>query len=316
MGGPAAPRRALVVYHTQTGQLERCARAIAAPLQIAGHVVDFLKLETAAAYPFPWTFWEFLDAFPESVYLDPPPLKSWQASSRYDLVILCYSPWFLSPAPALTGFATSAAGRALLRDTPVVTLTASRGMWIQAQEQVKALLTAAGARHCDHVALDDPHTLSSFITTPHWMLTGRAEPFWGLPRAGVPEELIAGSARFGRALARALSEGRLDGTAPVLTGLAAAKVDPALLTSEKIGRRSFRVWGKLVRAAGGPGAASRRPVLAAYVAFLILMIVTVVPLSLLVRTLLKPLMRARLAAQAARYEGPSGSGTERMREFV
>lgn len=309
-------KRVLVVYHTQTGQLERCARAIAAPLQAAGHAVDYLKLETQPPYPYPWPIWQFLDAFPESVYLDPPALKPWQAASRYDLVLLAYSPWFLSPSPALTAFATSEAGRALLRDTPVVTLTASRGMWIQAQEQVKELLARAGARHCDHVALDDPHKLSSFITTPRWLLTGNAEPFWGLPRAGVPDEIIAGSARFGRALAAALSANRLDGRQPALTGLGAARVDPALLTSEKIGRRSFRVWGKLVRAAGRPGAAARRPVLAAYVAFLILMIVTVVPLSLLVRTLLKPLMRARLAAQAARYEGPSGSGIERMQEFA
>jgi hypothetical protein len=174
----------------------------------------------------------------------------------------------------------------------------------------------AGARHCDHIALDDPHKLSSFVTTPLWMLTGRQQPVASLPRAGVPEALIAGSARFGRALAHALDEGRLDGRHPVLTGLSAAQVDPALMASETIGRRSFRVWGKLVRAAGTPGDASRRPVLAAYVAFLVLMIVTVVPLSLLLRTLLKPLMRARLAAQAAAYEAPSGSGTERMREFA
>ena len=59
----------------------------------------------------------------------------------------------------------------------------------------------------------------------------------------------------------------------------------------------------------------RRPVLAVYVLFLVAMIVSVVPLSLLLRTLLKPLLRARLSAQAARYERPSGSGTERMREF-
>ena len=310
-------KHALVVYASQTGQLGRCARAVAAPLSAAGHAVEFLELKAVRPYPFPWSFWTFLDAFPESVYLDPPELAPWHAARpRYDLVLLCYSPWFLSPSPALTAFVQSQAGRTLLRDTPVVTLTASRGMWIQAQEVVKQQLAEAGARHCDHIALDDPHKLSSFITTPHWMLTGRQEPFWGLPRAGVPEELIAGSARFGRALARALSDGTLDGGRPVLTGLAAAQVDPALMASEKIGRRSFRVWGKLVRAAGRPGEAARRPVLAAYVAFLVLMIVTVVPVSLLVRTLLKPLMRTRLAAQAAAYEAPSGSGTERMREFA
>lgn len=309
--------RVLAVYFSQTGQLERCARAVAAPVSAAGHMVEFLRLENEAPYPFPWKFWQFLDAFPESVYLDPPPLKRWQvASSRYDLILLCYSPWFLSPSPALTAFVQSERGRALLRDTPVVTLTASRGMWTQAQEQAKTLLADAGARFCDHVALDDPHKLSSFITTPLWMLTGHQQPVRGLPRAGVPDDLIAGSARFGRALARALGDGSLDGRRAVLTGLRAAQVDTALMTSEKIGRRSFRVWGKLVRLAGRPGDAARRPVLAAYLAFLVLMIVTVVPVSLFVRTLLKPLMRARLAAQAARYEAPSGSGSERMQEFA
>lgn len=310
-------KRVLAVYSTQTGQLARCARTVAAPLQAAGVGVDFLELEPAKPYPFPWGFWTFLDAFPESVYLDPPALKPFAApSERYDAILLCYSPWFLSPAPAITAFIQSPAGRALLKDTPVVTLTASRGMWIQAQEVMKALLAEAGAKHCDHIALDDPHKLSSFITTPHWLLTGRQDPFLGLPRAGVPDDVIAGSARFGRALGRALTEGSVDGTRSVLSGLGAAQVDPALMASEKIGRRSFRVWGKLVRSAGAPGDAARKPVLAAYVAFLILMIVTVVPVSIVARALLKPLMRKRLEAQAARYEAPSGSGTERMHEFA
>ena len=307
--------KVLVVFYSQSGQLERAARALVAPLQAAGHAVEFLSLQPQIPYPFPWTFWQFLDVFPESVYLDPPALKPWQAGSRYDLVLLCWSPWFLSPSPPTTAFLQSAAGRALLKDTPVVTLTANRGMWVLAQQQVQELLAAAGARHCDHIALVDPHKLSSFITTPRWMLTGRQDPSWGLPRAGVTDGDLAGSARFGRALVRALANNALDGR-PALTGLAAASVDPALLASEKIGRRSFRVWGKLVRATGGPGAPMRRPVLVAYVMFLVAMIVTVVPVSLLIRTLLKPLLRARLAAQAASYERPSGAGTERMREFA
>lgn len=310
-------KKVLIVHYTQSGQLERAARAIAAPLQAGGHAVDFLALEPQAPYPFPWTFWQFLDVFPECVYLDPPPLRPWTTPSpRYDLVVLAWSPWFLSPAPPTTAFLQSERGRALLHGTPVVTLTANRGMWVLAQEQVQALLAAAGARHCDHIALVDPHKLSSFVTTPRWLLTGRQGPFWGLPRAGVPDEDIAGATRFGRALARGLADGTLDGGQPALTGLGAARVDPALLTSEKIGRRSFRVWGKLVRAAGRPGAPMRRPVLALYVLFLVAMIVTVVPASLLIRTLLQPLLRARLAAQAASYERPSGAGTERMQEFV
>ncbi|HUS25191.1 MAG TPA: dialkylresorcinol condensing enzyme [Candidatus Binatia bacterium] len=309
-------KRILVVLYSQTGQLERVARAIAAPLHEAGHTVDWLRLESQPPYPFPWTFWSFLDAFPESVRLTPPPLRSWSVAARYDLVLLCWTPWFLSPAPPVAAFLQSEAGRAVLRDTPVVTVTAARNMWVLAQEDVKRMLAGAGARHSDHVALTDPgHTLVTVVTTPAWMLTGRRDAVASLPRAGLTDAQVAGSVRFGRALAAAFADGSLDGQRPVLTGLGAAQVDPALVMSEKIGRRSFRVWSKIVSAAGGPGARTRRPVLAVYVAFLVLMIITVVPVSLAIRTLLKPLMRARLQAQAAAYERPSGRGTERLSRF-
>lgn len=310
-------KRVLVVYYSQSGQLERAARACAEPLKAAGHAVDFLRLEPVRPYPFPWPFWQFLDAFPESVALAPPPLKPWQVQPRYDLVLLCYTAWFLSPALPVTAFLKSDAGRALLRGTPVVTLSACRNMWVLAQEEVKKMLRDAGARLSDHVALVDPSpSLATFITTPRWMLTGRRDAFLGLPPAGIPDGNLAACARFGRALAGPLAAGRLDGTCPALTGLAAAAVDPALLASEKIGRRSFKVWSKLVRAAGPPGHLGRRPVLAVYVVFLILMIVTVVPVSLLLRALAAPLLRARLEAQAAFYEQPSGRGNERLGEFT
>jgi hypothetical protein len=158
--------------------------------------------------------------------------------------------------------------------------------------------------------------MATFVTTPYWMLTGRRGPFLGLPLAGLADSDIAESARFGKALARALDDGTLDGRRPVLHGLGAAKVDPALVASEKIGRRSFGVWSKLVRGAGPAGHWARKPVLVMYVTFLILMIVTVVPVSLMLRAALRPLMRARLEAQAAEYEKPSGSGRGRLREFV
>lgn len=310
-------KNVLVVYYSQSGQLERVMRAVAAPLQAAGHAVDFVRLEPSPAYPFPWSFFTFLDAFPESVYLDPPALRPWQARGRYDLVILGYTPWYLSPAPPITAFLKSDAGRALLKDAPVVTVTAARNMWVLAQEEIKRLLADAGARLSDHVALIDPGPqMTTFVTTPRWMLTGRRDSFWGFPPAGLTDADIAGSARFGKALSRALAGDTLDGRQPALRGLGAVKVDPALVASEKIGRRSFRVWGKLVRGAGPAGHWARRPVLVMYVTFLILMIVTVVPVTLLLRAALRPLLRARLEAQAEQFERPSGSGTERLREFA
>lgn len=285
-------KKVLIVQYSQSGQLEAVARSIAGPLRADDGVeLQTLNLEPQTPWPFPWSFWQFLDAFPECVYLDPPPNRPWQLSGDFDLVILCYTVWFLSPAPPITAFLQSEAGRELLRDTPVITVTACRNMWMQAQEQVRQLLESAGARHADHVALTDPGpAMATFVTTPRWMLSGRRDAFLGLPPAGLTTEQIDGAARFGRAIRAALRDGRLDGRSSVLHGLGAAPVDPALLASETIGRRSFRIWGRLLRAVGRPGAASRRPVLAVYVCFLLLLIVTVVPVSMALRALLLSLI--------------------------
>jgi hypothetical protein len=101
----------------------------------------------------------------------------------------------------------------------------------------------------------------------------------------------------------------------VLTGLQAACVDDRLIASERIGARSFSIWGRLVMRAGPQGAALRRIVLLLYVAFLVTMIVTVVPLTMLLRALLRPLLAHRLRQLKARFEQPSGCGSERMADF-
>lgn len=309
-------KRVLVVHFSQTGQLRQVAASLCAPLAGQPDIrLDDCALQPETPYPFPWPFWRFFDEFPEAVHLDPPPLRPLDVApdARYDLVILAYTVWFLSPAPPVTAFLQSAAGRALLRDTPVITVIACRNMWHLAQEEVKKLLSAAGARLSDNVVLTDPgSSLATFITTPRWMLTGRREAFGPFPRAGLTATQIADTRRFGDAILQALREDRVTGHAPVLTGLAAVESDTRLVASERIGRRSFFIWGRLIRAIGPRGSWRRRPVLALYVAFLVTMIVTVVPLSLLLRALLRPLAARRMAAQKRYFEAPSGSGRERM----
>lgn len=307
-------RRVLVVYFSQTGQLERVARSVCAPLEQAeGVAVDWCPLQPQKPYPFPWPFFAFFDQFPEAVHLDPPALRPLAVpdDARYDLVVLAYTVWFLSPAPPVTAFLKSAQGRALLRDAPVVTLIACRNMWHMAQEEVKRLLAEAGARLSDNIVLTDSgSSFATFITTPRWMLTGKTDSLWGLPPPGIEAERIRKASRFGVALADALRSGRLDGRQPVLAGLGAVEADVRLVPSEKIGRRSFQIWGHLLRALGVQGATARKPVLAIYAVFLVTMILTIVPVTMLIRYLLRPLAAGRLARQKLYFEQPSGSGRQ------
>jgi len=313
-------KRILVVHFSQTGQLSHAVSAVVAPLVQAGHIVTEEVLQPEQAYPFPWPALQFLDAFPESVLQRPAPIRPIQTPSdaSFDLIVLAYQAWYLSPSQPMTAFLQSPAARQLLQGRPVVTMVVCRNMWLMAQEQMKTLIAAAGGIHRDHIALTDPpeHSIASFITTPRWLLTGRRNAFWGLPAAGVPEQDLADARRFGLALADALAHHEEQGTGPMLRGLRAAPVQTNLIMSERAGYRAFSVWAPLLAACGAPGRPLRQLMLLVFMVYLILMIVTVVPLSRLLQRLFAPILRPRLLRLQAQFEAPSGADSDRLDLYV
>jgi hypothetical protein len=309
-------KRVLVLSYSQTGQLTEITRRILAPLEQDDHIsVHVETLRPVKPYPFPWGFFSFLDAFPEAAHMVPPPLQplSLTGEENFDMVILPYQVWFLAPSQPITAFLKHPLAKKLLNGKPVVTVIACRNMWMLAQEKMKGMLEACGARLLDNVALVDPSpTMASLWTTPFWLLSGKKDFIKMLPPAGVDAASIQAASRFGFALRDALRNNEERGNAPLLSGLKAVDSNPHLLVSEKAATRSFYLWGKLLRAVGEPGQLRRYPFLILYVIFLITLISTVVPLSLLIQSLLRPFMRRRFAALKQRFDLPSGSGTERM----
>jgi hypothetical protein len=308
--GADRPKRVLVVHYSQTGQLDRVVESIIQPLIAtdAIHVKD-LRVEPVTPYPFPWPFIRFINTFPEAAHgvgceikpldLDP--------NERYDLVILAYQVWFLAPSIPIVGFLKSAQARALLRGTPVVTVIACRNMWLMAQEKMKQHLQDLEARLIGNVALvDAAGTAASFIATPLWLLTGKKGPFpLGIPAAGVAEKDIKDAARFGVALRDGLlGERALD--AGIWRGLGAVRVNERLIASEKVATRSFYLWGKLFLALGGPDAFLRKPLTILYAIFLLTLILTVVPVTALLKRLLAPLLAERIRRQKDYFAEPSG----------
>ena len=312
----APVKRILVLSYSQTGQLAQITQSIVAPLQQSSHCsVHIETLRPVAPYPFPWGFFSFLDAFPESAHMVAPPLQplSLTGDEDFDLVIVPYQVWFLAPSLPITAFLQHPTAHKLLAGKPVVTVIACRNMWMLAQDKMKGLLAACGARLLDNVALVDPSpTMTTLFTTPLWLLSGKRDFLPGLPAAGVDAASIQAAGRFGFALRDALINDQERGTAPLLTGLKAADSDPRLLFSEKAATRSFYLWGKLLLAVGKPGQLRRRPFLLLYVVFLITLILTIVPLSLVIQAVLRPFLQRKFAALKQKFDAPSGSGIERM----
>jgi hypothetical protein len=301
----------LLIQYSQSGQLHDVARSVVGPLIGAPDVTLTVEtLRPQAPYPFPWPVLRFFDTFPETVHLDAPPLAplTVDPATRFDLVILAYQVWFLSPSLPVTAFLQSTAARQLLRDTPVVTLIACRDMWLMAQEDVKRLLGDCGARLVGNIALTDrAGSAMSFLATPFWVMSGHQGPFLGglVPKAGVDPEAVARAGRFGERMLAAL-RGAFALDEELLRGLGAVRINERLIASERVGKRSFRLWGALLRAAGRPGALPRRLLLLVYIAFLVTLILTFLPISALVKRLLSPLLAQRIALQKAYFAAPSG----------
>lgn len=285
-------------------------QSVCAPLlQRADIHVDFLALQPAQPYPFPWPFLGFFRIFPETVLMRPQPLLplAVDPAQRYDLVILAYQVWFLSPSQPMTSFLASPEAAQLLKGAPVVTLIGCRNMWLMAQEKLKQRLHELGARLVDNIALTDAcGTAASFLATPLWLFTGRQKPYSWVPRAGIDEAEIVAAKRFGEAMAQRLTADALPIEQPMLRGLGAVRIDEKLIASEKVGNRSFQLWSRLLAALGPQQSRRRGAGLVLYIVFLLCLIVTVVPLSALLKKLMAPLFKARIAREKAYFAGPSG----------
>ena len=302
-------KRVLVLYYSQSGQLKKMVDSVTKPLAQSDTIeVDYRKIKPVVKYPYPWPFYPFFDAFPEAIYMngcEVEPLKD--LADDYDLIILGYTIWFLSPSIPVTGFMQSAQAKQLFKEKPVVTLIACRDMWVMAQEKMKTLLHNVGATLIDNVVLTDQGgSIYAFITTPRWLLTGKKDPFWGFPAAGVSEKDLKESARFGERLLDALNRDEEKAKEPLLKHMGAVTVNGKLVGTEKIATRSFMIWGKLIQKAGNPGSLARKIVITVYAVFLATLVLTIVPLNILVRRLIYPWRKEAIEKSVKYYEQPSG----------
>ena len=169
-----AQKHILVVSYSQTGQLDALTSHFLHPLkQQENTVIEEYKIRPLQPYTFPWKFIPFFNQFPESVHLNPAPIETPELQQKhYDLVIIAYTVWFLSPSQPITAFLQSEQAK-ILKNTPVITLIGCRNMWLMAQEKIKKMLTALDAPLIGNIVkTDQSNSWASFITTPAWMLSG------------------------------------------------------------------------------------------------------------------------------------------------
>ncbi|RXR31589.1 dialkylresorcinol condensing enzyme DarA [Flavobacterium piscinae] len=245
-------KNVIVIYYTQSGQLEKIAQNIAKPLLNDQEIsVTFYNIEMEKPFPFPWPKADFFDAFPESFLQIPAPIHSPSQdllNKKYDLVILAYQVWYLTPSIPINSFLKSDFGQQIIKDTPVVTVIGARNMWIMAQEKMKKSLIEANAKLVGNIALVDRHINHiSVITIVHWMFTGKQTNYLGIfPKPGVADEEISNSSKFGEIILKYLKSNHFESLQNELVANDAVEIRPFLIEMDKKANKMFTKWANLI----------------------------------------------------------------------
>jgi hypothetical protein len=247
-------KNVLIIYYSQSGQLESIARNISKPLLDSNEVnITFHEIEMAKPFPFPWAKDAFFDAFPESFLQISAPIKPMDnqlANSKFDLILFHYQVWYLSPSIPTNSFLKSAEAKVLLDGAKIVTVSGSRNMWIMAQEKVKTLLKVNNSQLKGNIALvDRTGNLISVITIVEWMFSGIKKKYLGIfPMPGVAEKDIVESSKFGDVILKALRDDNWDNLQNELVAIDAVKISSYLVRVDKTANKIFDKWSKLIHA--------------------------------------------------------------------
>ena len=304
-------KRILVLYYSQTGDVRRMAESFVQPLASAGATVVWREIQPTVEYPSPWrNVHRFFNIMPECVLGLPPPIRSPElaASDRFDLIVLAYQVWFSSPSLPIQGFFRTESAR-VLRGSNVITISVSRNMWHRASLRMRDLLEGAGAIHLDGiVATHQGPPWATFITTTRTLFTGKRDRLWGVfPPAGLPEDAAARMAKLGSAVAQRLGDLADPAARPLLRGLGAVEVNRRYVIPELVAASFFPFWARAIRGLGRLGAPLRHVGVFLFLHFLLLMIVSGIPLSILTLPVVYPFVRKTMAAHISRLRQPTES---------
>ncbi|WP_025761996.1 hypothetical protein [Dyadobacter tibetensis] len=284
----------LTVSYSQSGQMNQILHQFMSGFPTAQYQIEHFQITPKDDFPFPWTAEKFFDLMPSCVQEDRIELEPYTYErDRYDLIVIAYQPWFLSPSLPITALLKSEKFQRLLRETPVVTLIAGRNMWLNAQERVKLHILEAGGKLIANIPLmDRTPNLISAITILHWMLTGRKDRKWNIfPKPGVADEDILKAGTYGAMVSLSLSQERVEGLQDQLVATGAFKIPTDILFIEERAKKLFKIWARLITERGTTPLKRRRWV-RAYKYYLVVALFIVAPILVsLYQIMVAPLSR-------------------------
>jgi hypothetical protein len=256
-------KKVLVVYFTQTGQLSSAVKATLQPLENDQQVeIHYEQIKPVKEYPYPWSYTEFFDIFPETVHGIPCELQpfTFDPEINYDLVVIAYQPWFLSVCVPINSFLQSAEAKKLLKGKPVITVIACRNMWLNAQEKMKQQLLDLEALLVGNITfVDKSANLISLVTVLAFVLKGEQGKFLGIfPKYGIKKNDLEKAPSFGNVIIENLRSGDYNNLQELLVNEGSVNIRSNLLLMEGRGKVLFPLYANYISKKGSSGNKNRR----------------------------------------------------------
>lgn len=281
-------KKVLVINYSQSGQLDEILDSLTSTLTNSISI-DRINVKLKKPFPFPWTSKAFFDAMPESVLEIPTPIQPLNfAETQYDLILLGYQPWFLSPSIPTTSFLKDPEFEKRLKGTPVISVLGARNMWINSQKSIVDTIQQGGGKLVANIPLvDNASNLASVVSILHWMLTGKKTKKWGIfPKPGVSDEDIQGSRKYGILINEALSQNNFSGLQKKVIETGQIKILTTILFIEGRAKKLFRIWANLIKKKESKSNQSRQRWLVVFKYYLIFALFIVSPIVLLIYSIL------------------------------
>lgn len=256
-------KKILVVYYTQTGQAKKALDAVLKPFsENKNYQLDYLLIQPKKKFPYPWSYIEFFDAFPETVHgilCEIEPLNI-DINANYDLVVIAYQPWFLSICIPINSFLQKPEAKKLLSNKPVVTIINCRNMWLGAQEKMKKRLLDLHANLVGNITfVDRSSNLTSLITVLAFVLKGIKENFLGIfPKYGIADKDLEHAPVFGEIILDNIEKRQLQNIQPQLNQQGALDIRGNLLIMEGRAKFLFPLYANYISKKGTAGSEQRK----------------------------------------------------------
>ena len=238
----------LAINYSQSGQLDDILTNFLEPIENCE--IDRIKIQPKESFAFPWATDNFYDQMPETVLEEAIPLEEIHfKEDSYDLVILGYQPWFLSPSMPTAALLQLDEFKKRIKGTKVLTIIGARNMWLNSQISVVKQVADAGGEMIGNLALVDraPNQLSA-ISIVHWMLTGKKTRKWGIfPMPGISDADIKNSRFFGNILNQSIIEKDFKTVQNQIVSAKGTSVNVNILFIENKAKKIFNIWANIIK---------------------------------------------------------------------